>query len=84
MMTNTQMNIDRITFSLPHTLNQSLDALKDEVKRSKSEIIKIAIENYIEHQNKQKLKKAVALMADEYENNDDLTALTALDSESFQ
>jgi len=83
-MNKTQMNIDRITFSLPHSLNQSLDALKDEVKRSKSEIIKIAIENYIDHQNKQKLQKAVALMADEYENNDGLTELSTLDSESFQ
>ena len=84
IMTATQNNYDRITFSLPNTLNLALDELKAEVNRSKSEIIKMAIESYIAQQNKTKLQKAVALMTEKYENNDELTALTSLDSESFQ
>ena len=84
MMTTTQTNYDRITFSLPNSLNIALDELKNEIKRSKSEIIKIAIESYIAQQNKRKLQKAVALMAQEYENNDELTQLSSLDSEDFQ
>jgi len=84
MMTATQTNYDRITFSLPNSLNIALDELKNEIKRSKSEIIKIAIESYIAKQNKIKLQKAVALMAEEYENSDELTQLSSLDSEDFQ
>ena len=84
IMTTTQNSYDRITFSLPNTLNVALDELKSEVNRSKSEIIKMALESYIAQQNKIKLQKAVALMAEEYENNDELTAFTSLDSESFQ
>ena len=84
IMIATQNNYDRITFSLPNSLNIALDELKSEINRSKSEIIKMAIESYIAQQNKRKLQKAVALMADEYENNDELTVLTSLDSESFQ
>jgi metal-responsive CopG/Arc/MetJ family transcriptional regulator len=83
-MIATQNSYDRITFSLPNTLNIALDELKSEINRSKSEIIKMAIESYIAQQNKRKLQKAVALMEKEYENNDELTALTSLDSESFQ
>jgi len=37
----TQNNYDRITFSLPSSLNIALDELKSEIKRSKSEIIKM-------------------------------------------
>jgi len=83
-MTATQTNYDRITFSLPNSLNIALDELKNEIKRSKSEIIKIAIESYITQQNKRKIQRAVALMADEYENNHELTNLSSLDSEDFQ
>ena len=83
-MMATQNNYDRITFSLPNSLNVALDELKNEIKRSKSEIIKIAIESYIAQQNKRKLQRAVVLMANEYENSDELIALSSLDFESFQ
>jgi metal-responsive CopG/Arc/MetJ family transcriptional regulator len=83
-MIATQNNYDRITFSLPNTLNLALDELKSEINRSKSEIIKMAIESYISQQNKRKLQKAVALMTEEYESNDELTASTSLDAENFQ
>ena len=83
MMRVTQTPYDRITFSLPNTLNNALDALKNETKRSKSEIIKLAIEHYLSQQKKIKLQKAVALMEHEYEENDSLTEFTALDGEDF-
>ena len=83
-MLATQNNYDRITFSLPNSLNIALDELKSEIKRSKSEIIKMAIENYIALQSKRKLEKAIALMAQEYENDNELTALSSLDAEDFQ
>jgi len=83
-MTTTQTHYDRITFSLPNSLNIALDELKSEIKRSKSEIIKMAIESYIDQENKKKIQRAVALMAKEYEDSDELTVLTALDSEEFQ
>ena len=82
-MRTIQESCDRITFSLPRSMNLALENLKNEVKRSKSDIIKSAIESYIEQQEKIKLKKAIELMANEYENNSQLTALTQLDSEEF-
>ena len=78
-----QNSYDRITFSLPNSLNVALDDLKNEFKRSKSEIIKTAIENYVAQQHKNKLRKATELMADAYENDHELTALTSLDAEEF-
>ena len=41
MMTATQLEYSRITFSLPNRMNTALDKLKNEIKRSKSEIIKL-------------------------------------------
>ena len=83
-MMTAENNYDRITFSLPNSLNIALDELKHEFKRSKSEIIKVAIENYVDQQNKKKLQRAIDLMSSEYENNDELAALTSLDAEDFQ
>jgi len=83
MIASTQIEYTRITFSLPQSMNIALDNLKNEVKRSKSEIIKLAIESYLAQQKKLKLQKAVEMMASEYENSDELTEFTALDSEDF-
>lgn len=83
MITSTQINYDRITFSLPNSMNIALDELKNELNRSKSEIIKLAIESYLVQQKEIKLKKAVELMANEYENDRELTEFTVLDSEDF-
>ncbi len=80
----TQTTYDRITFSLPHSMNVTLDTLKEELQSSKSDIIKQAIEYFVKKQEEEKLTRAVALMAKEYESNDDLTYLTDLDSEDFQ
>jgi predicted DNA-binding protein len=48
-MTVKHVEYDRITFSLPHSMNIALDTLKNEISRSKSEIIKLAIESYLNH-----------------------------------
>lgn len=83
-MMEAQTNYDRITFSLPHSMNVTLDSLKQELQSSKSDIIKQAIEYFVKQQEEKKLARAVELMAKEYENNDELTTLTDLDSEDFQ
>ncbi len=79
-----QTSYDRITFSLPHSMNVTLDSLKLELKSSKSDIIKQAIEYFVKQQEEKKLAHAVELMAIEYESNNELTSLTDLDSENFQ
>ena len=79
-----QTSYDRITFSLPHSMNITLDTLKQELKSSKSDIIKQAIEHFVKKKEEEKLARAVELMVKEYENNDELTSLTDLDSENFQ
>jgi len=79
-----QTSYDRITFSLPHSMNITLDSLKQELQSSKSDIIKQAIEYFIKQQEEKKLAHAVELMAKEYETNKELTSLVDLDSEDFQ
>lgn len=74
---------DRITFSLPSSMNLALDTLKHEVSRSKSDIIKLALESYLAQQQKIKLQKAVELMTDEYADDSNFTEFTSLDSEDF-
>jgi len=68
-----QNNYDRITFSSPHDINIALNNLKDEIKTSKSDIIKSAIEHYLRLQEKLKLQKAIELMSNEYKNDNTLT-----------
>ena len=80
----TQISYDRITFSLPHSMNVTLDVLKKELQSSKSDIIKQAIEYFVKQQEEKRLIHAVELMSKEYENNNELTYLTDLDSEAFQ
>lgn len=80
----TQTTYDRITFSLPHSMNVTLDTLKKELQSSKSDIIKQAIEYFVKKQEEEKLARAVEVMVKEYESNDELTYLTDLDSEDFQ
>ncbi|MCF6207597.1 MAG: ribbon-helix-helix protein, CopG family [Sulfurovum sp.] len=79
-----QTEYDRITFSLPHSMNASLDKLKKEMRISKSDIIKQAIESYLKKREEEKLAQAIDLMAEEYRNNNELTFLADLDNEDFQ
>ena len=78
-----QNSYDRLTFSLPHEMNLALERLKEELHSSKSEIIKQAIDRYLQHHEELRLKKAVELMHKEYEENEELTYLNALDGEEF-
>jgi len=78
-----QKQYDRITFSLPHDMNMALDSLKQVTHRSKSDIIKLAIESYIRKQEEERLEKAVELMSHEYADNKELTSFTSLDGEEF-
>jgi len=79
----TQNNYDRITFSLPHSMNLALDNLKKEIKTSKSEIIKLALQNYLLQQKSKKIQAAVDMIVQEYENDAELIEMTTIDSENF-
>ena len=80
-MTDTQNS--RITITIPKHINEELNSSKKELGYSKTEIIKMAIENFLKERKKEKLKKAVAIMENEYKNNKELTEFTALDGEDF-
>lgn len=45
--------------------------------------LKIVIQSYLAQQKRLKLKRAVTLMKEKYENNAELTVLTTLDKENF-
>lgn len=83
-MITSEVEYERITFSLPSSLNKTLNSFKKEINSSKSEIIKLAIESYLDNQEKIKMQKAVEMMAKEYEEDSDLIELISLDSENFQ
>jgi len=83
MATAVQAQNNRITFSLPHSMNVALDQMKGEIGRSKSDIINLAIASYLSQQEKLKLQRAVERMAHEYETDEELTTFTALDGEDF-
>ena len=72
-----------ITITLPKYINDELNTSKKELGYSKTEIIKIAIEKFLEEQRLAKIKNAVELMKNEYKDNKELTEFTALDREDF-
>ncbi len=78
-----QKKYDRITFSLPRSMNLELDNLKKEIKSSKSEIIKLALKTYLTQQKAKKIQEAVDMMAQAYENDAGLTDMTIIDAEDF-
>ena len=78
-----QKKYDRITFSLPRSMNLALDNLKKEIKVSKSEIIKLALKTYLTQQKAKKIQEAVDMMAQEYENDTGLTEMTIIDADDF-
>lgn len=77
-------NVDRLTISLPKNLSSEVEAVRKELNIPKSEIFKIAIEKFLEQYRERKLRQIAEMMAQEYETNEELTALTALDSEDFK
>lgn len=82
-MLNQPREIDRITISVPHTLALEADALSTELKVSRSELYKTAMENYLADQRRLRVQMIAAEMADEYRANKELTSMSALDGEDF-
>jgi len=82
-MLNQSREIDRITISVPHTLALEADALSTELKISRSELYKTAMESFLAEQRRRRVKMIAAEMAEEYRSNRELTCLSALDGEDF-
>jgi len=80
----TVQSYDKVTFTIPHFLNQQLENLKNEFKISKSEVLKNAVEEYLQKQEKIRMEKSINMMMGEYKNDKSLTEFTALDSEDFR
>lgn len=80
---HTSNDVDRVTISIPHTLALQSEAVRGELKISRSELFRLALERFIQEQNNYRLATIAAEMAEEYRINNELTALTALDSEDF-
>ncbi len=83
-MSKTAQKIERITISLPVEISKDIEILKEELHISKSEILKVAVENFLREHKEQKLHEVAEMMVKEYETDKELTELTALDSEDFK
>lgn len=83
-MQKTAHNFERITVSLPVELAGAINILKDELQLSKSEVLKAALEKFLQEHKKNNLMRAAEIMAMEYKKNKELTSLTALDGEDFK
>ena len=79
----TSNNLDRVTISIPHALALQTEAVRSELKISRSELFRLAMERFIQEQNNSRLAAIAAEMVEEYKSNRVLTALTELDSEDF-
>lgn len=75
---------ERVTISLPADISREVEELKKELSMSKSEIIKRAIEKFLQDYHKQRIQKISEMMASEYKSDKELTALTCLDKEDFR
>jgi cell division protein ZapA (FtsZ GTPase activity inhibitor) len=73
----------RITLILPINIDKELEHLKLELGSSKSALINLAIEKFLKEQKAKKLQEAVELMQKEYEENEEVSSFTSLDSEPF-
>ena len=82
-MLNSDRSADRVTISVPHSLASEADSFSAELKVSRSELYKMAMERFLAEQRRERLKLIVAEMAEEYLGNAELTALAALDGEEF-
>jgi metal-responsive CopG/Arc/MetJ family transcriptional regulator len=82
-MLTAKRSVDRVTISVPHALASEADSCSAELKVSRSELYKLALERFLAEQRRERLKLIVAEMAEEYRADKELTALTALDAEEF-
>ncbi len=76
-------DVDRVTISIPHSLTLQSETVRSELKISRSELFRIALERFIQEQNNSRLATIAADMAEEYRTNTALTALKTLDGEDF-
>ena len=79
----TSNDLDRVTISIPHALALQSEAVRNDLKISRSELFRIAMERFIQEQNNSRLATIAAEMVEEYKCNRALTALTELDAEDF-
>ena len=82
-MSKSQSNYERITISVPNNLVKEIDTLKADFNVSKSELFKIAIEEFSKNNKRKKLESVAVKMKNEYETNPELTIFNSLDSEDF-
>lgn len=75
--------VERVTISVPHDLASEADSCSAELKVSRSELYKLALERFLAEQRRERLKLMVAEMAEEYRADKELTELTILDTEEF-
>lgn len=83
-MQKVMQGYERITISLPQGISKDIEEMKKELHVSKSELFKRAFEKFLQDYKKRKLKRAAELMAAEYEQDEELTAFTAIDSAEFK
>jgi len=82
-MLTANRSVDRVTISVPHELAGEADRCSADLKVSRSELYKLALELFLAEQRRERLKLIVSEMAEEYRTDKELTALTFLDAEEF-
>jgi metal-responsive CopG/Arc/MetJ family transcriptional regulator len=82
-MLTANRSVERVTISVPHELASEADSCSAELKVSRSELYKLALERFLAERRRERLKLIVAEMAEEYRADKELTALTVLDTEEF-
>ncbi len=71
-MTLASQKAEKITVTIPYELKEQLNRLKNEFQTTMSAIYKDALKAYVEQKERERWKKAVVLMEEEYENNPEL------------
>ena len=82
-MLTANRSVERVTISVPRELASEAYNCSAELKVSRSELYKLALERFLAEQRRERLKLIVAEMAEEYRADKELTALTVLDAEEF-
>ena len=72
-MTLSPQKAEKITVTIPYELKEQLHALKNEFRTSMSTIYKDALKAYVAQKEKEKWAKAVNVMQEEYDKNEELS-----------
>jgi len=84
MPTTSKQQHERLTVSLPHGYSRAIKRLATELNLSQSDLVAKAFDAYRESQQRKRVEAIARSMVDEYKNDADLVALTALDGEGFK